>query len=250
MSTVSHSTIMEKAEMESSAEESALDSGKLQPTTQTATGSSAIQEQIDSSTYKTSPFHRLTSRFVTTPPLEYIEPTGHDYKFSFTRPQSGEPCSRPSSESNCAYPATTLEGINTDSEFEDSESDKGCEQEDERSMRRTESASRGRPNPSTGDSDGAQSIADATNACRNSFTRCPVIEGLGINWAEDRLADFKLWDASVGASSNKDISLDKRLGSKPHIRNVVVDLLTVLESTIDQCRVLGIRLIPLFQCSY
>ena len=92
-------------------------------------------------TYKTSPVHRRTSNFVQTPPLEYIEPTGYDYHFSFTRPQSCEPSSRLSSESDRAYPATTLEGSDTDSEFdEDNESDEECEQEDERPMRRTESA--------------------------------------------------------------------------------------------------------------
>ncbi|CAN9480079.1 unnamed protein product [Alternaria alternata] len=133
---------MEEAKMGSSAEETALDSVEPQPTTQTATGSSATQEQVDSP--------------------------------------------------------------------------------------------RNRPNPSAKAFDGSQNIVDATKACRDSFARCPVIKGLGINWAEDRLADFKLWDASVGASSNRNTSLDKRLDFKPHIRNVVVDLLTVLKSTIDQ----------------
>ncbi|CAN9439569.1 unnamed protein product [Alternaria alternata] len=103
---------MEEAKMGSSAEETALDSVEPQPTTQTATGSSATQEQVDSP--------------------------------------------------------------------------------------------RNRPNPSAKAFDGSQNIVDATKACRDSFARCPVIKGLGINWAEDRLADFKLWDASVQSVHLKD----------------------------------------------
>ncbi|KAH8796746.1 hypothetical protein BGZ57DRAFT_19983 [Hyaloscypha finlandica] len=87
--------------------------------------------------------------------------------------------------------------------------------------------------------DGLLNIADATTACRNSLTECLAIESLREEWAEDRLADFKLWDASVGASSNKKASLEERLILKPHVRNVVLDLLIVLKSTIDQCRELG-----------
>jgi len=83
------------------------------------------------------------------------------------------------------------------------------------------------------------SIADATAACRQSLTECLAIKSLKEDWAEDRLADFKLWDAGVGASSNRKASLEERLMLKPHVRNVVLDLLIVLKSTIDQCRELG-----------
>jgi hypothetical protein len=79
--------------------------------------------------------------FVQTPPLEYIEPTGHDHHFSFTRPQSCEPSSRPSSESDRAYPATTLEGSEYESDSDDeNESDEESEQEEQRPMRRVERA--------------------------------------------------------------------------------------------------------------
>jgi len=85
------------------------------------------------------------------------------------------------------------------------------------------------------------SISDATKACRSSFTRCLLIRSLRDDWAEDRLADFKLWDASVGASNSQNASLDKRLEAKPHVRNGIVDLLVVLQNTIDSCRDLGIQ---------
>ncbi|KAF2683624.1 hypothetical protein K458DRAFT_39983 [Lentithecium fluviatile CBS 122367] len=88
---------------------------------------------------------------------------------------------------------------------------------------------------------GILSIADAAAACRESLTECLAIESLREEWAEDRLADFKLWDAGVGASSNKKASLEERLILKPHVRNVVLDLLIVLKSTFDQCRELGTR---------
>ncbi|GAM36942.1 hypothetical protein TCE0_022r06437 [Talaromyces pinophilus] len=87
--------------------------------------------------------------------------------------------------------------------------------------------------------DSLLNIAEATTACQNSLTECLAIESLREEWAEDRLADFKLWDASVGASSNKKASLEERLILKRHVRNVVLDLLIVLKSTIDQCRELG-----------
>ncbi|KAI4931449.1 hypothetical protein J4E85_004042 [Alternaria conjuncta] len=91
--------------------------------------------------FQTSPVHRRVSNFIQTPPLEYIEPTGHDYHFSFTRPQSCPASSRLSSESDRAYPATTLEGseYETDSE-EDCESDQESEHEEEIPMRRVEKA--------------------------------------------------------------------------------------------------------------
>jgi len=47
------------------------------------------------------------SHFAHTPPLEYIEPLGQGHKFRFTRPQSLDLSSRPSSISGRAY-ATTL----------------------------------------------------------------------------------------------------------------------------------------------
>jgi hypothetical protein len=79
--------------------------------------------------------------FVQTPPLEYIEPTGKDYHFSFTRPQSCEPSSRLSSESDRAYPATTQEGSEFESDSEEEEeSDEESEQEEVRPLRRVQSA--------------------------------------------------------------------------------------------------------------
>ncbi|KAH8699354.1 hypothetical protein GQ44DRAFT_832153 [Phaeosphaeriaceae sp. PMI808] len=90
-----------------------------------------------------------------------------------------------------------------------------------------------------GDVEKTSSIADATISCRQSLTKCLDVKSLKDDWAEDRLADFKLWDAGVGASSNRKSSLEERLASKPHVRNVVLNLLMVIKITIDQCGELG-----------
>jgi hypothetical protein len=87
------------------------------------------------------------------------------------------------------------------------------------------------------------SIAVATAACRRSLTKCLAIRSLEGDWAEDRLADFKLWDAGVGASTSRKASLEERLMSKPHLRTAVLNILLVLNTTIDRCRELGILII-------
>lgn len=82
-------------------------------------------------------------------------------------------------------------------------------------------------------------ISVATVACRQSLVECLDVQSLKDDWAEDRLADFMLWDAGVGASSGEKSSLEERLVLKPHVRNVVLDLLLVLKSTVDECLELG-----------
>ena len=83
------------------------------------------------------------------------------------------------------------------------------------------------------------SIAEAALACRQSFQKCLTVASLPPEWAENRLADFKLWEAGIGAYSTRGLSLDERLESKPQIREVVLNLLCALKSTIDQCRDMG-----------
>lgn len=77
----------------------------------------------------------------------------------------------------------------------------------------------------------------ATAACRLEFENCLSIAELMLDeWAENRLADFNLWAASVGASAKNQASLDQRLILKPHIRDVVANLLRMLGTFIGQCR--------------
>lgn len=84
-------------------------------------------------------------------------------------------------------------------------------------------------------------IASAANACRDSLARCLDIESLRSEWAEHRLADFNLWDLSVGASCepSKTSSLEKRLKNKEHIRDAIMGLLRALKMAIDHCKNLG-----------
>ena len=74
---------------------------------------------------------------VRTPPLEYIQPTGHDHQFKFTRPQSHEPSSRPSSCSGRAYATTSQESEEDDESEEESEEE---QEEEKMPMRRTDKA--------------------------------------------------------------------------------------------------------------
>ncbi|KAF8866589.1 hypothetical protein BDZ45DRAFT_578657, partial [Acephala macrosclerotiorum] len=84
------------------------------------------------------------------------------------------------------------------------------------------------------------SIFDATDACRRSFEDCLTITSLtDQEWAENRLADFNLWTAGVGASVKSRASLDERLAFEPEVRALVVNLLTTLKAFVEQCKELG-----------
>ncbi|CAE6997760.1 hypothetical protein CFE70_000544 [Pyrenophora teres f. teres 0-1] len=95
--------------------------------------------------HQTSPVYKRMGKFVQTPPLEFIEPTGYNHHFNFTRPQSCEPISHPSSDSERAYAATTRQGTESATESEcdsddENESDEESEQENKRPVRRVERA--------------------------------------------------------------------------------------------------------------
>lgn len=91
---------------------------------------------------QTSPVYKRMDNCVQTPPLEFIEPTGFNHQFSFTRPQSCEPSSRPSSDSERAFAATTCEESESETETDDeNETDDEGEQEEEIPKRRVERAS-------------------------------------------------------------------------------------------------------------
>ncbi|MCJ1349815.1 hypothetical protein MMC31_008056, partial [Peltigera leucophlebia] len=86
------------------------------------------------------------------------------------------------------------------------------------------------------------SIFNASNACRQSFEGCLTITSLVHNeWAENRLAEFNLWAAGVGASMKQRASLDKRLAFETDVRDVVTDLLITLKAFIEECRKLGLQ---------
>lgn len=81
-------------------------------------------------------------KLVSTPPLEFIEPTGQGHQFKFTRPQSCEPSSRPSTASGQGTGTTPRETEDEEDSEEESEqeSEEESEPEPERPMRRTDTA--------------------------------------------------------------------------------------------------------------
>ena len=111
------------------------------PTSPPVTPGSRTQYRFH--THQTSPLYKRMNIYelISTPPLEFIEPTGQGHQFKFTRPQSYEPSSGPSTESGRAYAATPEES--EDEELEDEseeESDEESEPEPPRPMRRAERA--------------------------------------------------------------------------------------------------------------
>ncbi|KAH7073372.1 heterokaryon incompatibility protein-domain-containing protein [Paraphoma chrysanthemicola] len=84
-------------------------------------------------------------------------------------------------------------------------------------------------------------IASTTIACRQSLERCVSIRSLKIHgWAENRLADFKVWDSGLGASSSRRASLEDRLAPKPHVRTAVLNLLIIYQNAIEVVVDLGL----------
>jgi hypothetical protein len=82
-----------------------------------------------------------------------------------------------------------------------------------------------------------RSILEAAATCRQSFEECLSIDRLMEHeWAENRLADFNLWAAGVGAFAKKGASLDQRLVFKPDVREVIVNLLYMLKAFVGQCQ--------------
>ena len=98
------------------------------------------QHRFPPQTHQTSPLYKRVGifKFVSTPPLEFIEPTGQGHQFKFTRPQSFEPSSRPSTESGRAYATTPQES--EDEEESEQESDQESEPAPQRPTRRADKA--------------------------------------------------------------------------------------------------------------
>lgn len=83
-------------------------------------------------------------------------------------------------------------------------------------------------------------ISDATNTSRHALESCRKILALMREaWAENRLFDFNLWAAGVGASAKSTASLDFRLASQPEGKTVVIGLLSSLQAALEECKELG-----------
>lgn len=75
-----------------------------------------------------------------------------------------------------------------------------------------------------------------THSCRSRLHKCCEIAVLAEqHWAENRLSDFNLWDAGVGASAKDTISLDRRLRSDNSARDVVIGNLSTLAAWLARC---------------
>lgn len=57
-------------------------------------------------------------------------------------------------------------------------------------------------------------------------------------WARKRLADFNLWASGSGALA-KQRALDLRLVSQPQVKEVVINLLSLLETYLAKCQEAG-----------
>lgn len=82
-----------------------------------------------------------------------------------------------------------------------------------------------------------ESIADVTALCLSHFNDCLGVESLMADeWAESRMADFNIWIFSMGATARGRASLDSRLSSRPGTREIIIELLHLLDGLICQCK--------------
>lgn len=83
-------------------------------------------------------------------------------------------------------------------------------------------------------------ISEEAALCLRSLqacVRCPSL--MHREWAENRLADFRLWTANIGAFARDRASLDMRLGSEYETKILVVKILTLLHGCVETCLTLG-----------
>jgi len=86
----------------------------------------------------------------------------------------------------------------------------------------------------------AENIQSVTLACKVGLEACLPIASLKAHqWSENRLADFNLWDAGIGASSTSRASLEDRLATHPHLQQVMLNLLIVYKQSIAFCKTIG-----------
>ena len=81
-------------------------------------------------------------------------------------------------------------------------------------------------------------IGDNTRACISRLEACLLVPALKQDgWAENRLAEFKFWNANVGALAPYRASLDYRLQATEdnEIYRTVVRLLELLHAFLEDC---------------
>ncbi|KAH8645082.1 hypothetical protein IG631_02546 [Alternaria alternata] len=79
-------------------------------------------------------------------------------------------------------------------------------------------------------------IRKVTQKCRDNLRRFTQVEVLMENhWAENRLSEFNLWDASTGASVQPPNSLDLRLRYDPQARKILLESLEALFEWTAKC---------------
>lgn len=83
---------------------------------------------------------------------------------------------------------------------------------------------------------GFNDIRIATLACISSFEDCLSVKPLmKEGWAENRLADMKIWASRVGALAKPEVSLDHRLQFEAKPRLAICNILLTLETFIKSC---------------
>ncbi|RJE23880.1 hypothetical protein PHISCL_03792 [Aspergillus sclerotialis] len=86
----------------------------------------------------------------------------------------------------------------------------------------------------------SEPISEATSKCLRSFTACLSVQALMQHeWAENRLADFNLWISGSGALAAGRASLDSRLATRTDARDVITNLLRLLATIVDRCKMLA-----------
>lgn len=92
-----------------------------------------------------------------------------------------------------------------------------------------------------GASDGVgSSISEVAKQCRDALKECITISPLREHeWAENKWAEFNLWAANTGAFASERALLDARLSVDWETKNLVVSILMLLLSCVEQCRKAG-----------
>jgi hypothetical protein len=73
-------------------------------------------------------------------------------------------------------------------------------------------------------------------SCHTVFEHCLARSCLARNdWAQNRHADFNLWDARSGAMSGKTDFLSLRLRSRPRLLALVRNILVILNTSLEDC---------------
>ncbi|KIY03000.1 uncharacterized protein Z520_01466 [Fonsecaea multimorphosa CBS 102226] len=91
----------------------------------------------------------------------------------------------------------------------------------------------------------APNISILTQRCERLLEKCLDISLLmAREWAENKLADFRLWASGIGAGTadTGKMSLGARLSQKPNLLNIFAGLLRMLQHFIEECQILSLTL--------